>query len=79
VKHEGTEKAIRTAKQGAQTIYSVFGRYIEDYIKNLTCWKKSKNRFGLNAPKLIFSFDQILLGIVISSKKYKYLMAKIRT
>jgi hypothetical protein len=33
-------------------IFSVFGRFIEDFFKNLRCWVKSKNRFGLSAPKL---------------------------
>jgi hypothetical protein len=33
-------------------IFNVFGIFIEDYLKNLTCWKKSPNRFGLSAPKL---------------------------
>jgi hypothetical protein len=33
-------------------IFSVFGRFIEDYIRILTFWEKSKNRFGLSAPKL---------------------------
>jgi hypothetical protein len=33
-------------------IFSVSGILIEDYLKNLTRWEKSKNRFGLNAPKL---------------------------
>jgi hypothetical protein len=37
-------------------IFSVFGRFIEDYLRNLTCWKKSKNRFGLNTPKLNKNF-----------------------
>jgi hypothetical protein len=46
-------------------IFSVSGIFIEDYLRNLTCWKKSKNRFGLSAPKLsknrwFFSTHKIL-------------------
>jgi hypothetical protein len=29
-------------------IFSVFGRFIEDFLRNQTCWEKSKNRFGFN-------------------------------
>jgi hypothetical protein len=32
-------------------IFSVFGRLIEDYLRNLMSWEKYKNRFGLSAPK----------------------------
>jgi hypothetical protein len=28
---------------------SVFERFIEEYLRNLTCWEKSENRFGLSA------------------------------
>jgi hypothetical protein len=31
-----------------QGIFSLFGRFIEEYLSNLTCWKK----FGLGALKL---------------------------
>jgi hypothetical protein len=31
-------------------IFSVFGRFIDDYLRNLTCWEKSEIRFGLCAP-----------------------------
>jgi hypothetical protein len=47
-------------------IWSVFGRFIEDYLRNLTCWEKSKNRFGFSAPKLSknrFSKDKNLFII----------------
>jgi hypothetical protein len=33
-------------------IFSVFGRFIEDYLRNLMCWENSKNRFGISASKL---------------------------
>jgi hypothetical protein len=33
-------------------IFSVSGIFIEDYLTNLNGWEKSKNRFGLSAPKL---------------------------
>jgi hypothetical protein len=33
-------------------IFSVFGRFIEDYLRSLTSWEKSKNKFGLSALKL---------------------------
>jgi hypothetical protein len=32
--------------------FSVFRRKIENYLRNLIYWEKSKNRFGLGAPKL---------------------------
>jgi hypothetical protein len=35
-----------------EDIFGIFGRFIEDYIRNLTCWKKYENRFGLSALKL---------------------------
>jgi hypothetical protein len=28
----------------------VSGIFIEDYLRNLTCWEKSTNRFGLFSP-----------------------------
>jgi hypothetical protein len=28
------------------------GRFFQDYLRNLTCWEKSKNSSGLSAPKL---------------------------
>jgi hypothetical protein len=31
--------------------FSVSGIFIEEYLRSLTCWEKSKNRFGLSAPK----------------------------
>jgi hypothetical protein len=34
-------------------IFSVIERFIEDYLRNLTCWQNSKNRFRISAPKLI--------------------------
>jgi hypothetical protein len=37
-------------------ILSVFGRFIEDYLRNLTWWEKSKNRFGFSALKLFVGF-----------------------
>jgi hypothetical protein len=43
-------------------IFSVFGRYIEDYLRNLTCWEKSKNRFGLSATKLTRKILQVGIG-----------------
>jgi hypothetical protein len=33
-------------------IFSVFGRFIEDYLRILKFWEISKNRFRLSAPKL---------------------------
>jgi hypothetical protein len=33
-------------------IFSVFGRFIENYLRNLTCWEKSTHRFGRSASKL---------------------------
>jgi hypothetical protein len=35
-----------------EEIFSVSGIFIEDYLKNLKCWEKSNNRFGLSASKL---------------------------
>jgi hypothetical protein len=45
-------------------IFSVFGRFIEEYLRNLTCWEKSKHRFGLSTSKLSKnrSKDKIVLG-----------------
>jgi hypothetical protein len=37
-------------------IFSVSGIFIENYLRNLTCWEKSKNRFGLSEPKLSKNF-----------------------
>jgi hypothetical protein len=34
-----------------ERIFSVSGLLIKDYLRNLTCWKISKNRFGLSASK----------------------------
>jgi hypothetical protein len=48
-----------------RSISSVFGRFIEDYLKNLTCWEKSINRFGLYAH-LARKKDKIALGSEIS-------------
>jgi hypothetical protein len=31
--------------------FGVSGIFIEDYLRNLTCWEKSKNKFGLSTPK----------------------------
>jgi hypothetical protein len=42
-------KLKKPLKQG---IFRVSGIFIEDYLRNLTCWEKSKYRFGINAPKL---------------------------
>jgi hypothetical protein len=55
------------AKPLNKGIFSDFGRFIEDYLRNLTCWEKLKNRFGLSATKLsknrrFFSKDKIVLG-----------------
>jgi hypothetical protein len=42
----------RLKTKESQGIFSVSGIFIEDYLKSLTCWEKSKNRFGLGASKL---------------------------
>jgi hypothetical protein len=44
-------------------IFSVFGRLNEEYLRNLTCWEKSENRFGLNAPKLTKKTKTCLLFV----------------
>jgi hypothetical protein len=43
---------FKNGNENNKDILSVFGRFIEDYLRNLKCWEKSKNRFGLSAPKL---------------------------
>jgi hypothetical protein len=49
----------------AKDIFSIFGIFIEVYLRNLTCWEKSKNGFGLSAQK----FVNYLLGSVIPPTK----------
>jgi hypothetical protein len=40
---------LKLLKKG---IFSVFERFIEDYLRNLTCWEKSKNKIGLSATSM---------------------------
>jgi hypothetical protein len=52
-------------------IFSVSGKFIEDYLISLTCWEKSKNRFELSVPTLsknrwFFSAHKNLLSSVIT-------------
>jgi hypothetical protein len=53
-------------------IFSVSGILIEDFLRNLKCWEKIKNRFGLNAPKLsknrrFFFNTQILVHYLLGN------------
>jgi hypothetical protein len=36
-----------------KVMFSVFGRFIEDYLRNLTCWKKSMYAVVINSSKSI--------------------------
>jgi hypothetical protein len=40
------------SKPSNKDILNVFGKFIEDYLRNLTCWENSKNRFVISTPKL---------------------------
>jgi hypothetical protein len=52
-----SEHAIRVFLENGlgSFIFSVLGRFIEDYLRNLMFWQNSKNRFEISAsaPKLI--------------------------
>jgi hypothetical protein len=49
LKTRGETKETKPLKEG---ILSVSGIFIEDYLRNLTCWEKFENRDALSAPKL---------------------------
>jgi hypothetical protein len=34
-------------------MFSVFGRFIKDYLRNLTCWEKSKHTVAISCSKSI--------------------------
>jgi hypothetical protein len=52
-----------------------FERFIKDYLRNLTCWENSKNRFRLSVPNLtknrwFFPKDKIVLSSEIQACLY---------
>jgi hypothetical protein len=62
-----------------KSIFSVFGRFIEEYLRSLTGWGNSKNRFELSIPKSskncifsknLLSGDNLLIFEVIALVKY---------
>jgi hypothetical protein len=55
----------------SEGIFIVFGRFIEKYLRNLTCWEKSKKQIRIQKNRWYFSEDyffNIFVGSVVAKE-----------